>query len=372
MKENTPIYITQPVLPPLNELLDYMKLIWDKKILTNNGPFHYELEQKLCEYLGVPYISLFANGTLALLTALQALGISGEVITSPFSFVATSHAILWNKLKVVFADIEKDTFTLDPQKIEEAITSETTAILPIHVYGYPCKVKEIKSIADKYNLKVIYDAAHTFGTKMNGHSLCNYGDLSILSFHATKVFNTFEGGAIVCHDSLMKQHIDQLKNFGFTGELTVQAVGINAKMNEIQAAIGLLQLKYIDGAIEKRRQVADHYRSQLKGFDGISYMEDIPNFKHNFSYFPIFVKNEKNRKSRDMIYSELRKNNIFGRRYFYPLISHFPVYSKFNSSRSENLQVAEKVAEEVICLPIYPDLGIDKINNICEILIKNY
>ncbi|MCE5348306.1 MAG: DegT/DnrJ/EryC1/StrS family aminotransferase [Bacteroidales bacterium] len=370
MKIKTPIYVTQPSLPPLEEFEDYLKQIWDNKILTNNGPFHRELEQKLCEYLGVPYISLFANGTLALLTALQALDISGEVITTPFSFVATSHAILWNKLKVVFADIEEETYTLDPTKIEAAITPDTSAILPVHVYGYPCRVKEIHDIASRHGLKVIYDAAHTFGTKLNGKSLCSFGDLSILSFHATKVFNTFEGGAIICHDAAMKEHIDHLKNFGFTSELTVEEMGINAKMSEIQAAFGLLQLKYIEEALEKRREIHDLYIKGLSDISGITLPPEPIGLTQNYSYFPIFINKVKDGKTRDEVYEELKRNNIYGRRYFYPLISKFPTYHGLESAQPGRMPVAEKITEEVICLPIYPDLDSKMVNTIIRVIIK--
>ncbi|HEY3389736.1 MAG TPA: DegT/DnrJ/EryC1/StrS family aminotransferase, partial [Prolixibacteraceae bacterium] len=348
-KLNNPIYVTQPAMPPLEEFTDLLKIIWDNKILTNNGPFHQQFEYELAEYLGVKYISVFTNGTLALMTALQSLRITGEVITTPFSFVATTHSLWWNNIKPVFADIEPDNFNLDPEKVEAAITPQTTAIMPVHVYGNPCKLERFQQIADTYGLKIIYDAAHAFGVKVKGTSVLNYGDLSILSFHATKVFNTIEGGAIICHDEKTKQRIDYLKNFGFAGETTVIAPGINAKMNELQAAYGLLQLKYVDKCIEKRKTIASTYRNQLKGINGINFLEDMDGVDHAYSYFPILVDKDKFGKTRDELYEGLKEQNIFGRRYFYPLISQFPTYRGLPSSRPDNLPVATKVAEQVIC-----------------------
>jgi len=353
-----PIYVTQPALPPLEEFTELLKQIWDNKILTNNGPFHIQFEQKLAEYLGVKYISLFSNGTLALITALQALYITGEVITTPFSFVATTHSLWWNNIKPVFADIEPEHFNLDPDRVEAAITPQTTAIMPVHVYGNPCKLERFQQIADTYGLKLIYDAAHAFGVKINGESILNFGDLSILSFHATKVFNTIEGGAIVCQDEKTKKRIDYLKNFGFTGETTVIEPGINAKMNEMQSAYGLLQLKYVNEYIAKRKAVADLYRKQLKSIAGISFQEDMFGMQHNYAYFPILVNAKVFGKTRDELYEELKQNNIFGRRYFHPLITHFPTYLGLPTAKPANLPVAEKVAEQVICLPIYPLLSI--------------
>lgn len=368
---NKPIFVTQPALPPLEEFSRYLKKIWDSKILTNNGPFHQQFEQALADYLGVKHISLFANGTLALMTALQALRITGEVITTPFSFVATTHSLWWNNIQPVFVDIEPKTFTLDPEKVEAAITPQTTAIMPVHVYGNPCKLERLQEIADIYGLKLIYDAAHTFGVKVKGTSLVNFGDLSILSFHATKVFNTIEGGAIICPDEKTKKRIDYLKNFGFAGETTVIEPGINAKMNEIQAAYGLLQLKYVDQYIASRKAVAEAYREQLKGIPGIRFLNDIPGVHHNYAYFPILVDASEYGKSRDELYEELKRHNIYGRRYFYPLISQFPIYRGLPSAKQSNLPVAEKVAAEVICLPIYPELSLTIINRITN-CIKSY
>lgn len=368
VKLDKPVRVTKPYLPPLEEFQEYLQDIWDSRWLTNSGKYHQEFEKALCEYLGVKYISLFSNGTLALITALQVLRIAGEVLTTPFSFVATTHALWWNNIKPVFVDIETDTFTLDPTKIEASITPKTTAILPVHVYGNPCHVESIKEIADTYGLRVIYDACHTFGVKLDGVPILNYGNLSVMSFHATKVFTTFEGGAIVCHDEATKRRIDNLKNFGFAGETRVVAPGINAKMNEFQAALGLLQLKYIDQAIEKRKKISCHYREGLKNISGISYLEDILGVKHCYAYFPVLIDENEYGKSRDEVYERLKQYNIYGRRYFYPLISQFPTYRGLPSATSENLPVADRVTRNVLCLPIYPDLGLDQVRNIANIL----
>jgi len=364
------IYVTQPFLPPLEEFHEYLKDIWESKWLTNNGKYHQELEKAMCEYLGVKFISLFSNGTLALVTALQALRITGEVITTPFSFVATTHALWWNNIKPVFVDIEQSKFNINPEKIEAAITPQTTAILPVHVYGNPCNVERIKAIADTYNLRVIYDACHTFGVRVNDVPVLNFGDLSVMSFHATKVYNTFEGGAIVCHDEATKKRIDNLKNFGFADETTVVAPGINAKMNEIQAAMGLLQLKYVDESIAKRKKIAACYRNQLKDLEGMAFLEDMPGVNHCYSYFPVLVDKLKFRKTRDEVYEDLKTYNIFGRRYFYPLISNFPIYRGLPSARLENLPVAKMISDEVLCLPIFPDLEEKMVKKICDILKK--
>lgn len=364
MKEIT--FVTRPSLPPLEEFKEYLKDIWDSKQLTNDGKYHQQLEKELAEYLGVKHLSLFTNGTLALITALQSLRITGEVITTPFSFVATTHALHWNGIKPVFCDIEASTFNLDPKKIEAAITSKTTAIMPVHVYGNPCNVKEIQRIADTYGLKIIYDAAHAFGVTVNRESILNFGDLSVLSFHATKIYNTFEGGAIVCHDEKIKQRIDFLKNFGFADEITVVAPGINAKMNEFQAALGLLQLKYIDKEIEKRKVIAIKYREALAGIKGIDYLSDIQNVKHNYQYFPIFINKITFGKSRDEVYEYLKLQNIYTRRYFYPLISQFPTYRELPSAEAYNLPVAERIAQEILCLPMYGQLENSKVNEICN------
>lgn len=366
-QHQAPIYVTQPLLPPLDEFIPYLQQIWDNKWLTNNGPFHQQLEQALCEYLGVKHICLFANGTLALVTALQALRITGEVITTPYSFVATAHSLLWNGIKPVFADIDPVTLNLDPSKIEAAITPQTTAIMPVHCYGHPCDVDAIQKIADNYNLKVIYDAAHAFGVKDARGSVLNYGDLSVLSFHATKVFNTFEGGAIICQDAKTKLHIDHLKNFGFVDEVTVVAAGINGKMSEINAAFGMLQLKGIDVALQKRAEVAALYRKGLAAVSGIQCLSATIEKVDNHAYFPILVQSDYP-SSRDTLYEKLRDNGIYARRYFYPLISDFPMYRGMQSAAHANLPVARKRAEQVICLPMYPELTAEQVTQIVGLI----
>jgi len=361
------IYVTQPYLPPLAEFIPYLTEIWDSKLLTNSGPFHEQLERELCDYLGVKHLALLTNGTIALVTALQALRVTGEVITTPYSFVATAHSLLWNGIKPVFVDIDPNTLNLDPGKIEAAITPHTTAILPVHCYGHPCDVDRIQKIADTYGLKVIYDAAHAFGVQCHGGSVLNHGDLSVLSFHATKVFTTFEGGAIVCPDAKSKQRIDHLKNFGYVDEVTVVAPGINGKMSEFNAALGLLQLKYVDTLIARRRDIDAIYRERLKDVKGISCLQDGGEKVANYAYFPILVRPEYPL-NREELYRKLRDNGIHGRRYFYPLISDFPMYRGLPSAARSNLPVASKAANEVICLPIYPALSIEQVDSICEII----
>ncbi|MDP3903746.1 MAG: DegT/DnrJ/EryC1/StrS family aminotransferase [Methylococcaceae bacterium] len=364
-----PIYVTQPHLPPLEEFIPYLEKIWNNKILTNGGPFHQQLEQALCQYLGVEHIALFTNGTLALVTALQALRVTGEVITTPYSFVATSHSLLWNGIKPVFVDIEPNTLNLDPAKIEAAITPQTTAIMPVHCYGHPCDVDAIQKIADNYNLKVIYDAAHAFGVKDADGSILRHGDLSVLSFHATKVFNTFEGGAIVCPDAKTKLRIDQLKNFGFVDEVTVVAPGINGKMSELNSAIGLLQLKHVDQAIARRKEIDTTYRQLLKNVEGINCLLNSGEKVANYSYFPILVEAQYPI-SRNALYQKLKDQNIYARRYFYPLISDFPMYRGLPSARRENLPVATDVAFKVLCLPIYPELTNDSLQRIVNLIAE--
>lgn len=364
------ITVTSPLLPDLDEFNEYLKDIWNRKWLTNNGHYHQELEKALCEYLKVPYLSLFTNGTIPLLCALQALRITGEVITTPYSFVATTHSLWWNNIKPVFVDIDPDTFNLDPDKIEAAITPQTTAIMPVHVYGNPCDTKRIQEIADKYGLKVIYDAAHAFGVEVNGKSILEEGDISTLSFHATKVYNTIEGGALICHDEKTKKRIDYLKNFGFAGETEVVAPGINGKMDEIRSAYGLLNLKQVDKAIEARHQVARQYREALKDVEGITFMDDMPRIRHNYAYFPIFVDKEEYGMTRDELYFKMKEQNIWGRRYFYPLISDFSTYRGLESARKENLPIAHKIADTVICLPIYHTLTTDDVNRVIDCIKK--
>lgn len=362
------ITVTSPLLPDLDEFHGLLKEIWESKWITNNGSFHKKLEAALGEYLKVPYVSLFTNGTLPLLTALQALRITGEVITTPYSFVATTHALWWNGIKPVFVDIDPRTGNLDPNKIEAAITPKTTAILPVHVYGKPCDVDAIQAIADKYGLKVIYDAAHAFGVEVNGESILNAGDMSTLSFHATKVFNTIEGGAMIMHDVKTKQRIDYLKNFGFAGETEVIGPGINSKMDEVRSAYGLLNLKQVDAAIAARKKVAMAYRDALRSVEGITFWDDMPGVKHNYSYFPIFVDAEKYGMTRDELYFKMKDQGVWGRRYFYPLISEFSTYRGLESATSENLPQATKMAESVICLPMHHALSEEDCSRVIDVI----
>ena len=367
----TPVYVTKPFLPPLAEFQEYLVDIWESRNLTNGAKYHQLLESQLAEYLGVKYISLFANATLALISAIRSLHISGEVITTPFSFIATAHALWWNGIKPVFVDIDPLTLDLDPDRIEAALTPKTTAILPVHVYGNPCNVVKIGEIAGRYGLRVIYDGAPAFGVTLEGKSVLSFGDLSVLSFHATKVFTTFEGGAIISHDAGMKKRIDNMKNFGFVTETSVVSPGINAKMNELQAALGLLQLKYVDRAIALRKDVATRYRKKLEGVRGISMLSDPPGAKGNSSYFPILVDEQRYGSSRNALYEKLKARKIFARRYYYPLISQFPTYSGLESSLPGRMPVAEKAANEILCLPIYPDLDAATIDFICGLIEGN-
>jgi dTDP-4-amino-4,6-dideoxygalactose transaminase len=369
MNENL-ITVTSPLLPDLNEFNDLLQQIWKSKWITNNGSFHKQLEKELASYLKVPYISLFTNGTLPLLTALQALRITGEVITTPYSFVATTHSIWWNGCKPVFVDIDPRTGNLDPEKIEAAITPKTTAIMPVHVYGNPCDIKRIQQIADTYGLKVIYDAAHAFSVEVNGESILNAGDFSTLSFHATKVYNTIEGGAMVMRDEAVKKRIDFLKNFGFANETTVVGPGINSKVDEMRSAYGLLNLRQVDAAIEARHQVAIKYRETLRSVEGISFFEDMPGVKHNYSYFPIFVDEEKYGMSRDDLYAKMKAANVLGRRYFYPLISEFSTYRGLPSASKENLPNAHRMANSVICLPMHHNLSKNDLDRVLELIYK--
>lgn len=366
--EHAAITVTSPLLPPLEELMPYLQDIWQRKWITNNGHYHQELEKALSNYLKVPYISLFTNGTLPIIVALQALRITGEVITTPYSFVATTHSLWWNGIKPVFVDIDPSTGNLDPDKIEAAITPLTTAIMPVHVYGKPCNTERIQAIADTYGLKVIYDAAHAFGVEVNGKSILEAGDMATLSFHATKTYNTIEGGALVCRDAETKKRIDYLKNFGFAGETTVIAPGINGKMDEIRAAYGLLQLQRVDDAIAKRKHVAVTYRDELRKITGIAFFEDMPRVRHNYSYFPIFVDAKAYGMTRDELYFKMREANILGRRYFYPLISEFSTYRNLPSAKKENLPNAHKMADSVICLPMHHELSEEDVERIIEVI----
>ena len=371
MQSSKPILVTSPLLPDLQEFNLYLQQIWDSRWLTNNGSMHQKLEQTLAEYLGVEYISLFTNGTLPLITALQALGLTkGEVITTPYSFVATTHSIWWNGLTPVFVDVEPTTGNMDPSKIEDVITPNTVAIMPVHVYGQPCDDERIYAIAKSHNLKVIYDAAHAFGVRKEGKSVLNWGDISTISFHATKVYGTVEGGALICHSAEMKYHIDNLKNFGFRGETTIVAPGINGKMDEMRAAFGLLNLKQVDTAIDKRRKIAIQYRVAIDQIEGLTYLLEHPNIRYNYGYFPIFIDEAKYGMSRDALYEKLKANNIFARRYFYPLISTLNPYKEYPSASPDNLPVAAKMANEVLCLPMHHELSEKDVERVIECIEK--
>ena len=367
---NQLITVSSPLIPPIKEFIPYLKDIWERKWLTNNGYYHQELEKALCDFLKVPFISLFTNGTIPLICALQALRITGEVITTPYSFVATTHSLWWNGIKPVFVDIDPKTGNIDPEKIEAAITPKTTAIMPVHVYGQPCNIERIQEIANTYGLKVIYDAAHAFGVEKDGTSIINAGDMATLSFHATKVYNTIEGGALVCHDAQTKQRIDFIKNFGFANETTVVAPGINGKLDEVRSAYGLLSLRFVDDAIKKRQQIAIHYREAFKLVPGISFFQDIPNVKHNYSYFPIFVNEKDYGMSRDTLYEKMKLEGIYGRRYFYPLITTFSTYKGLDSAKRENLPIAYKMADEVICLPMHHNLSELDVERVISQIVK--
>lgn len=369
MCKNKQITVTSPLLPSIEEFDTMLREIWNSKWITNNGKFHKQLEKELAEYLKVPYISLFTNGTLPLITALQALRITGEVITTPYSFVATTHSLWWNGIKPVFVDVDPSNCGLDPNKIEAAITPKTTAIMPVHCYGKPCDTKAIQEIADKYGLKVIYDAAHAFGVEVDGESILKAGDMSTLSFHATKVYNTIEGGAMVVHDEKTKQRIDYLKNFGFANETTVVAPGINSKMDEVRAAYGILNLHLVDAAIEERQKVAQKYRKALRNVSGVSFFDDMPGVRHNYSYFPIFIDAEKFGKTRDQLYLEMKKENILSRRYFYPLISEFSTYRGLPTATRENLPEAYKLADTVLCLPMHHELSDEDIQRVINFFV---
>lgn len=399
--DNKLITVTSPLLPNLDEFNELLKQIWESKWITNNGRFHKHLEAELKQYLGVPAISLFTNGTLPLLTALQALRITGEVITTPYSFVATTHSIWWNGCKPVFVDIDPRTGNLDPEKIEAAITPKTTAIMPVHCYGKPCDVRRIKEIADTYGLKVIYDAAHAFALeipkneedykrafdetrnalepcvpvkreeqKVETESILNWGDMSTLSFHATKVYNTIEGGAMVMPNEETKKRIDFLKNFGFANETTVVGPGINSKMDEMRSAYGLLNLRQVDAAIAARQQVAIKYREVLRDVEGITFFDDMPGVKHNYSYFPIFIDEKVFGMSRDALYAKMKEANVLGRRYFYPLISEFSTYRGLESANPANLPNAHKMADSVLCLPMHHMLTDSDIERTLDLIIK--
>lgn len=364
----TMIPVTKPYLPPLEEFSEYLENIWKSEIITNNGPYHQQLEAELCEKLGVEYISLFNNGTIALITALKALDIQGEVITTPFSFVATAHSLVWNGIEPVFCDIEKNGFNIDAQKIESLITENTTAIMPVHCYGKPCDVDKIHEIAERHGLKVVYDAAHAFAVSKGDRSVLNFGDLSVLSFHATKVFNTFEGGAVICHSKEMKAKIDSLKNFGIEDEVTVNNVGINGKLSEINSAFGLLQLKYFEECIERRKAVYEFYNDALNEVAGL----ELPIGLHdrgNYSYYPLRVL-PGFPLTRDELYTKLKSKGILSRRYFYPLISDMPMYKDYESAQEKKLPNAHEISNQVLCLPIYPTLRKEELSTIVSEIIS--
>lgn len=367
---NGPIYVTRPHMPPLKEFVPYLEKIWETHWLTNAGPFHQELEPRLAKHLGVEHLSLFNNATIGLIVAIQALRITGEVITTPFTFPATTHSLLWNGIKPVFVDIDPITLNLDPSQVERAITPHTTAIMPVHCYGTPCDYKAIQTIADKHNLKVIYDAAHAFGVRVGGASLVDQGDISVLSFHATKVFNTFEGGAIICRDAEMKKRIDYLKNFGIADEVTVVGPGINGKMNEFQAAFGLLQLRYLEDAQTQRRAVDRVYREELRGVRGICLLDVPEGVESNYSYFPIRVEAGYGL-TRDGLYESLRAGGIYARRYFYPLMSELPMYRGLDSANADGLPVATRVARQILCLPIYAGLEATDLDRVISVIKEN-
>ena len=399
MNTNPLITVTSPLLPPKEAFKEMIDRIYDSKWITNNGQYHRQLEAALKDYLKVPALSLFTNVTLPLITALQALRITGEVITTPYSFVATTHSIWWNGCKPVFVDIDPRTGNIDPEKIERAITPSTKAIMPVHCYGKPCDVRRIQEIADTYGLKVIYDAAHAFALEIPKNEedykrafamasnpfdqleetpqvnvetepIPNYGDMSTLSFHATKVYNTIEGGAMVMPDDKTKQRIDYLKNFGFAGETTVVGPGINSKMDEMRSAYGLLNLQQVDAAIKARRQVALRYREALRSVEGITFFEDMPGVKHNYSYFPIFIDEKVYGTSRDALYAKMKDANVLGRRYFYPLISEFSTYRGLESADPTNLPNAHKMADGVLCLPMHHALSEEDIERTLDLIVK--
>jgi len=370
MKKNS-TFVTQPSLPPLEELIPYLEKIWKSKRLTNNAEFHEEFEKALSDYLGVKYVSLFCNGMLALQVGLQTLKITGEVITTPYTFAATTHAIYWNRCAPVFCDIREHDFNLDPEKVESLISPKTTAIMPVHVYGNPCDNDKLQSICDTYGLKLFYDAAHAFGVQKDGYSILNYGDLSMLSFHATKCFNTFEGGALITNDFKLKKRIDFLKNFGFADETVIVAPGTNGKMNEFQSALGLLQLKYIDAEIDKSKKIVEYYRNHLRKINGIIVLEDFLGVKHNYSYFPVLVNQDEYGIDRENLYYKLIDNNIFVRRYFYPLTSQFPVYRNLPSAEAGALPIAERLTKQILCLPVYPDLSMKDVDRVIQIILDN-
>ncbi len=350
--DGDPINVTQPFLPPLQDFLPYLQEIWDSRILTNGGPFHKRLELALRDVLKVKHLALFCNGTTALLTALKALNVTGEVITTPYTFVATSHALSWSGIEPIFVDIDPVTLNIDPRRVEDAITPRTSAILPVHCYGMPCDVEEIARIAGRHGLRVIYDAAHAFGVEDPKGSILRHGDMSVLSLHSTKVFNTLEGGAIICRDKEVSRKIKRMRNFGIVDEMTVSEFGINGKLNEISAAFGLIQLNYHSAGLARRQAIDTDYRTALRTISGIRCLWQSEHQKYNYGYFPILVE-EDYPLSRDDLYFELRKRGINSRRYFYPLVSNLPMYVNLPSAAKDNLPIANRIANQILCLPIY-------------------
>jgi dTDP-4-amino-4,6-dideoxygalactose transaminase len=367
MNGGNPLYVTRPALPPLEELIPLLEEIWQSRILSNDGPFHRRLEQELCRFLGVDHICLVANATLGLILALRQLASEGEVITTPFSFVATSHAIVLAGLEPVFVDIDADSLNIDPVRVEAAVSSRTKALMPVHCFGRSCDVAALDEVAQQHGVGLIYDAAHAFAVQDDGGSILRHGDMSVLSFHATKVFNTFEGGAVVCRSASTKTAIDKLRNFGIEDEVTVTVAGLNAKMNEFNAAVGLVQLGHIDGVIARRKVVHDRYREILGSLPGIRCLPESVQQTQNYYSFPILVESF-GRNTRDRLYAVLREEGIHARRYFYPLISELPMYRQYPSACPDNLKVARRVASEILCLPVFPDLTENEQLRVMEVI----
>jgi dTDP-4-amino-4,6-dideoxygalactose transaminase len=364
-----PVFVTRPTMPNLDDYARKLEPVWESRWLTNEGQLQVELRDGLCESLGLEHLSLCCNGTVALLIALQAERVNGgEVITTPFTFAATVHALYWNRIRPVFCDIDPVTFNLDPRHIEGLITPETRAILPVHVFGYPCDIDAIEEIAVRHGLAVIYDAAHAMGVGYRGRSLLGYGDLSIASFHGTKLFSTGEGGAVVSSTEARKQRVDLLKNFGITGEESVIGPGMNGKMSEFQAAFGLLQLDGLADEISRRHALTDRYRDRLRDVPGLWFREDLADVQHNYSSFPVLIESDEFGLNRNQLCEYLKRFNVHARKYFYPLCSHFPTYSSLPSSNPEKLPVAERVADRVLCLPLYGTLGEESVDRICSII----
>lgn len=366
-----PFYITQPLLPDINQFHEMIRVIWESNQLTNNGNMVKQLEKELSNYLHTDYLSVFSNGTIALQLACKILRLSGEVITTPFTFAATVHSLAWNNIKPVFCDIEEDTFNINPDLIESLITKDTTAIMPVHVFGNPCNVEKIQQIADKYNLKVLYDAAHAFGVEIDGKPISSFGDISMFSFHATKIYHTIEGGALSFKDAYAKERADSLRNFGIQDIDHITEPGTNGKLNEVQAAVGILLLKAVDDEIERRKEITNLYRKLLENIPGITTSRDIEGVKHNYPYFVIRVDKQEYGRSRDELFEELKKYNVFSRKYFYPLCSNFQCYRDIPSASVSNLPIANRIAETVLALPLHGRMLNSDVENICD-MIKSF